>query len=88
MTDRVRLICSVAGTACDELALRVLGVERGEAVALEDSPNGVAAAKAAGVYCVAVPSAMVRDESFAAADLVLESLAERTLDDVLGAIPR
>ena len=71
-----------------ELALRVLGVERGEAVALEDSPNGVAAAKAAGVYCVAVPSAMVRDESFAAADLVLESLAERTLDDVLGAIPR
>ncbi len=71
-----------------ELALHVLGVDRGEALALEDSPNGVAAAVAAGIYCVAVPSAMVLDQSFAAADLVLDSLAQRTLDEVLDGIRR
>ena len=35
-------------------ALELLGVPSGEAVAIEDAPPGVAAAKAAGVYCVAV----------------------------------
>ncbi len=35
-------------------ALELLGVRGGEAVAFEDSPDGVAAAKAAGVYCVGV----------------------------------
>ena len=36
------------------LALHLLGVESADAVAVEDSPAGVAAAKAAGVYCAAV----------------------------------
>ena len=53
------------------------------AVAVEDSPNGLAAAKAAGLYCIAVPGPMTRGLSFASADLVLDSLAARTLDSVL-----
>ena len=51
-----------------------LGVEPREAIALEDSPNGVAAAKSAGLYCVAVPGPMTRALSFDSADAVLESL--------------
>jgi beta-phosphoglucomutase-like phosphatase (HAD superfamily) len=38
------------------LACRRLGVEPSAAVALEDSPTGVRAAKAAGMHCVGVPS--------------------------------
>lgn len=39
------------------LACRRLGVEPGDAVALEDSPTGVAAARAAGLTVIGVPSA-------------------------------
>jgi beta-phosphoglucomutase-like phosphatase (HAD superfamily) len=43
-------------------------------VALEDSPNGVLAAKAAGMAVVAVPGPMTAGLDFAAADLVVPSL--------------
>ena len=36
--------------------LSVLGLEANEAVAIEDSPNGVRAAKAAGMFCIAYPN--------------------------------
>ena len=38
-----------------QLAVERLGVEPQEAFAIEDSPNGVTAAKAAGLRCVAAP---------------------------------
>jgi len=59
-------------------ALEALGASAGEAVAFEDSPNGVLAAKAAGVFCVAVPNEVTRDLGLeaAGADLVLDSLAD------------
>jgi beta-phosphoglucomutase-like phosphatase (HAD superfamily) len=49
-----------------------------EAVAFEDSPNGVLAAKAAGVFCVAVPNEVTRELGLAeaGADIVLDSLAD------------
>ncbi len=54
-----------------------LGVEPTEWVACEDSLNGVIAAKAARMYCVAVPSPeQRRDPRFALADTKLGSLAE------------
>lgn len=64
-------------------ALAALGAGAGEAVAFEDSPHGVAAAKAAGLFCVAVPGPMTRGLAFDAADLVLGSLAERPLAELL-----
>ncbi|MBI2169518.1 MAG: HAD-IA family hydrolase [Actinobacteria bacterium] len=64
-------------------ALGGLGVHGGEAVALEDSPAGVTAAKAAGLFAVAVPSEMTRVLDFSEADLVVDSLAAFTLDDLL-----
>jgi beta-phosphoglucomutase-like phosphatase (HAD superfamily) len=64
-------------------ALRSLGLGGAVALALEDSPNGVRAAKGAGLRCVAVPGPMTRELAFDEADLRLGSLAEHDLDDVL-----
>ena len=55
-------------------ACRRLGVAPGDALALEDSPNGIAAAKAAGMGCLAVPCAVTAPLDLSAADLVVSSL--------------
>jgi len=59
-------------------ALTLLEVDANEAVAFEDSPNGVLAAKAAGVFCVAIPNEVTRELGLeeAGADIVLDSLAD------------
>ena len=53
-----------------------LGVAAQQAIAFEDSANGIAAAKAAGLHCVAVPNPMTASLDLSAADLRLESLAD------------
>jgi HAD superfamily hydrolase (TIGR01509 family) len=70
-----------------ELALRRLGVRPDRAVAFEDTPHGVAAAKGAGLRCVAVPNPFADGSRFAAADLVLPSAALAALTEVLAALP-
>ena len=56
---------------------RRLGVAPAECLAIEDSLNGVLAAKAARMKCVAVPEpAQRRDPRFSIADLVLDSLTD------------
>jgi HAD superfamily hydrolase (TIGR01509 family) len=64
-------------------ALELLGVEADEAIAFEDSPNGVTAAKAAGIYTVAVPNGVTAMLRLDEADLVLEELAEVPLRELL-----
>ena len=64
-------------------ALALLGVGAEEAIALEDSPNGVRAAKAAGLYCVGVPNPVTAELGLDDADLVVESLARLPLADLL-----
>ncbi len=56
------------------LALDRLGVDATDALALEDSPHGVSAAIAAGLFCIAVPNDVTRTGSFEHADLLLTSL--------------
>jgi HAD superfamily hydrolase (TIGR01509 family) len=65
-------------------AARRLGVEPGNAVAIEDSGNGISSARAAGMSVVAVPNPHFPppDDVVGEADLVLESLAELTPDAV------
>jgi HAD superfamily hydrolase (TIGR01509 family) len=63
--------------------LDCLGVSPSEAVAIEDSPNGVIAAKRAGMRCVAIPNAITASLDLSPADLVLRSLSEVTLPDLL-----
>jgi HAD superfamily hydrolase (TIGR01509 family) len=57
-------------------ACRALGVRPSDAVAFEDSPAGVRAAKAAGLTCVAVPERDGVDLAVAGADLVVGSLGD------------
>ncbi len=63
--------------------LEATGVAASDAVALEDSPNGVMAAKRAGLACVAVPNALTAGLDLGAADLRLRSLAEMPLTTLL-----
>ena len=64
-------------------ACRRLGVSPADALAVEDSVHGVTAAKAAGMWCVAVPTIMTQHLDFSAADMVLPSLAHASLTDVI-----
>jgi HAD superfamily hydrolase (TIGR01509 family) len=59
--------------------LECLGVSASEAIAIEDSPNGVTAAKRAGMRCVAIPNSITARLDLSHADLVLGSLADVTL---------
>jgi HAD superfamily hydrolase (TIGR01509 family) len=60
-----------------------LDVSADEAVAIEDSPNGIASAKRAGLRCVAVPNPITSGLDLGGADLQLGSLAEVTLRQLL-----
>ena len=63
--------------------LQALALRPDQAIAFEDSPNGVLAAKRAGVFCVAVPNALTKALSLDHADLTLASLEEATLEELL-----
>lgn len=71
-----------------EEALEGLGIDAGAAIAFEDSPNGIRAAKAAGLFCVAVPNDVTRDLDLGDADIVLASFEDASLDEVLAAAER
>jgi putative hydrolase of the HAD superfamily len=59
-----------------------LHADPARSVALEDSAHGVAAAHAAGMAAVAVPSRITRHQDLSAADLTVASLADLTVDDL------
>lgn len=89
LVDRFGVLACAGGTmagkpepdvylaACDGL-----GVDPATALAIEDSPTGAAAAKAAGMACLAVPSTMTASLDFSVADLVVTSLAAITVEEV------
>ena len=58
------------------LALSMLGISAAEAIAFEDSANGLAAAKGAGLYTVVTPCRWTRHEAFPGADLELPHLGD------------
>lgn len=62
------------------VAARRLGVEPKDCLVFEDSPFGVTAAKAAGMYAVAVPDAHMPIEQYTHADLHLQSLEDFPLE--------
>jgi len=69
-------------------ACRALGAEPAAAVAIEDSAHGVAAAKAAGMVCLAVPNRLTRHTDLSAADRVVGSLDQVTLTDLESLVAR
>ncbi len=68
-------------------ALDALGLEADEAVAIEDSPNGITAARAAGLFCVAVPNDVTTSLDLSHADLLIESFEHVPLADLLARVP-
>jgi HAD superfamily hydrolase (TIGR01509 family) len=67
-------------------ALEGLGLASTEAIVLEDSPNGVLAAKRAGLYCVAVPNTLTANLPLDHADRRLRSMADLSLTQLLADI--
>jgi HAD superfamily hydrolase (TIGR01509 family) len=64
-------------------ALEALGVAASQAIAFEDSPNGIRAAKRAGLRCVAVPHGLTGGLDLSEADLQLASLADKPLEELV-----
>lgn len=58
------------------LASRRLGLESCECVVVEDSRNGLLAARAAGMYCIVTTNGYTEDEDFTEADLVVSELGD------------
>ena len=70
------------------VALQRLGVPPDRAVAIEDSLNGLTAAKRAGMFCVAVPNPMTGDLPLESADLRLGALTDMELQTLLDTLTR
>lgn len=67
-----------------ERAAERFGIEPSRMLVLEDSRTGCLSAARAGAYVVAVPGEHSRDQDFSVASLVIDSLADRRLFEVLG----
>jgi len=72
-----------------EWVVRQLQLTNADCVAIEDSQNGLRAAKAAGIYTIVTPSYWTQTEDFTTADLVLPGLVPKldieTINEYLSA---
>ena len=68
--------------------LRRLQASAAQAIAFEDSINGIRAARAAGIFCVAVPGPMTAAQDLGLANLRLSSLTQMPLRELLGYVAR
>lgn len=64
-------------------ALSALGLGPEQAIAFEDSPNGMTAARRAGITCVVVPNAVTGQLCLDGADLRLSALSDVPLKELL-----
>lgn len=69
-------------------ALDGLHVSAKQAIALEDSPNGVRAAQRAGIFCVAIPNIITGQLPLDHADLRLTSMEQMPLDELIALVER
>ena len=65
-----------------EAALELLGVPAPRTLAVEDSPNGIRAAKAAGIPCLCVPNEATVELDLSGADLVVPTFEGLSVEDV------
>jgi HAD superfamily hydrolase (TIGR01509 family) len=66
--------------------LEIMGVQAKEVIVFEDSPHGVVAAKAAGLFVVAIPNPITAELGVNGADITLLSLAALTLKALLAQV--
>jgi HAD superfamily hydrolase (TIGR01509 family) len=67
-------------------ALKQLQVQKNEAVVFEDSPNGVRAARTAGIFVVAIPNPVTSLLTFEGANLTLRSLKDLSLHELMNKV--
>ena len=65
-----------------EAALDLLGVPASRAFAIEDSPNGIRAAKAAGLSCLCIPNEATARLDLSEADVVVPTFEGLRVEDV------
>jgi HAD superfamily hydrolase (TIGR01509 family) len=66
--------------------LKALDTRADQAIAFEDSPNGIEAAQGAGIFCIAVPNAMTRLLPLEDADVRLTSLTDMPLEALIAMV--
>lgn len=66
-------------------AIQRLRIHPENAIAIEDSVNGLTAAKKAGIFCIAVPNLMTQEMDFSQADVRVKSLADVSLTEMIEA---
>ncbi|WP_290699768.1 HAD family phosphatase [Lacinutrix sp.] len=59
-----------------EKAAELAGFARNECIVIEDSTNGIKAAKAAGVYCVGYNSLHSKNQDYSLADIVIDDFSK------------
>ena len=65
-------------------ALKLLNISPDEALAIEDSPNGLLAAQSAGIRCIIVPNQLTRLLPFPAKEQLLSGLGSVSLENLTG----
>jgi len=85
--DTIKASDDVAHTKPDPdlyyAVLAALDLKPDQAIVFEDSPNGILAAKRAGLFCVAVPNQMTTRLNLSHADMRLNSLAALPLEELI-----
>jgi HAD superfamily hydrolase (TIGR01509 family) len=66
------------------LAAELMNVKSDEVIVFEDSPHGITAAKTADMFCVAVTNPVTQSMIVNHADLVIKSLADLSVNELLG----
>lgn len=70
------------------LVLQKWGFAPNEALVLEDSPNGILAAKRAGLPCIAVPNPITSKMDVSLADMIFPSFEDFTLHEILAKLEK
>ncbi len=60
------------------MTLDKMGEEREKCVVIEDSENGINAAKSAGIFCIAYRNPNSREQNLEKADIIIDSFSEMT----------
>ena len=63
-------------------AAKTSGYKKTECIVIEDSTNGITAAKAAGIYCVGFKSPHSKNQDYSKADLLIDSFNEITYSKI------
>jgi HAD superfamily hydrolase (TIGR01509 family) len=65
------------------LALERLSIQADQAVVIEDSPNGILAARRAGIFVIAVPTSISSQLDLSQANLIIPSLSALPLEKLM-----